>query len=69
MNDERGWVIERYINSELHYWDGRGRDPWTPKHEDAIRLARQQDAEMILSWQLNGQGRTAEHTWMAKPPR
>lgn len=61
---QSGWVIERYINSELFYWEGRSTDRhWSRDHNDAIRFARAQDAGIILAWLLDGQGRAAEHVW------
>jgi hypothetical protein len=65
--NEYGWVIERYINSELHYWSGwakeSGRD-FTRDHFNAIRFARECDAMMVLSHLCDGLGRVAQHGWI-----
>lgn len=63
--EQTGWVIERWVNSELRYWTGGslGRESFLPDNAKAIRFARQQDAAYILSWLLEGQGRVAEHAW------
>lgn len=62
---EVGVVIERHINSELRYFNGRFLDDrgFVPKHEEAIRFAREEDAVVILAWLLGGRGRVAEHIW------
>jgi len=63
--DEIGWVIVRYINSELLYWNGNGvRDiDFEPNNLKAIRFARQVDAAIVLSWMLQGGGKVEEHMW------
>lgn len=61
--DERGWVIERYIHSRLHYWAGRNAEDWRTGNEDALRFARRDDAELMLNYHCDGIGRTAEHVW------
>lgn len=68
MADELGWVIERYINDRLHYWNAgsgmNGRtDGFTDRHEDAVRFCRQEDASMVLFRICGGQGRVAQHSW------
>lgn len=72
--DEKGFVIEKHVNSGLIYWSGRGttgkpEQCWSPKHEDAIRFCRAQDAAFVLAWQLNGDGRVVEHLWSMAAPR
>jgi hypothetical protein len=64
-SDETGWVIERYINSELRYWTGLSDrdDSFLPNHEKAVRFARETDAMIVLVWLLKGHGRAAEHMW------
>jgi hypothetical protein len=76
--DERGWVVEKHINGVLHYWNGRACFSlgqlqrgawWTTAHADAIRFARQEDAAVVLSWLLDGEGRVAEHLWLHPSPK
>lgn len=69
--DESGWVIERYVNSELRYWTGRSvlDVSFLPDNQSAIRFSRHEDAAIVLSWLLGGIGRVAEHMWCpASPP-
>jgi hypothetical protein len=65
--DETGWVIERYVNSELRYWCGHRADDFRPLYDDAIRFAREIDANIVLSRLCDGQGRVAEHKWISPP--
>lgn len=60
-----GFLIERYFNSELRYWNGRSTAAigFTPKHGEACRFARHEDAAIVLSWLLDGNGKVAEHSW------
>lgn len=67
MTNEIGWCIERQINSDLRYWGGRAANHFTPKHDEAIRFARQEDANIVLAWLCDGQGRVAEHAWCSEP--
>lgn len=62
-----GWLIERYINNELRYWGGRAADHFTPKYDEAIRFARDEDANLVLAWLCNGLGRVAQHMWCSTP--
>lgn len=67
--DEYGWLIERYIKDELHYWfpGARGRgfaDDWATDHCYAIRFARREDAMCVLLHACAGEGRVAEHRWI-----
>lgn len=64
VNDERGWLIERHIQSDLHYWAGRSPSDWTKNNLGAVRFARQMDAALILSWLLGGVGNVTEHRWI-----
>lgn len=66
MTDELGYVIERYIDSALYYWNGRteGRGCWSTQHADAVRFSRFQDGAEVLSWCLDGYGRVAQHAWV-----
>jgi hypothetical protein len=71
--EETGYVIEKHINSVLHYWDGHyvkvsESKGWSPKHEDAIRFARFEDASIVLAWLLGGEGNVVSHLWMAETP-
>lgn len=65
---EHGWVIERDLHSQLHYWAGRNSDDWRHSHTDAVRFARRTDAELMLTYHCGGIGRVAEHTWHADGP-
>lgn len=63
--EEIGWVIERHINSELRYWDGRsfGDESFVSDSLKAIRFARSEDAQVVLAWGLKGLGRVGQHMW------
>jgi hypothetical protein len=65
MAHESGWLIERHVNSQLLHFNGKFTDErgFTPKHDDAIRFAREDDASTVLAWLLSGNGRVAEHIW------
>ncbi len=65
MTDETAWVIERDIHSQLHYWAGRNPTDWRTDHMDALRFARQADAELMLTYHCDGIGRVVEHMWCA----
>jgi hypothetical protein len=67
--DESGWVIEKYINGELRYWNGWPLEMscWVTENLRAIRFARETDAAYVLSWLLKGEGRAVEHVWTAPP--
>ena len=60
---EKGWLIERHINSELRYWCGHAAEDFRPQHADAVRFAREEDANIVLAWLCKGVGRVAEHAW------
>lgn len=69
--DERAWLIERYINGTLYFLslslsqitrDGFG---YTTKVDDAMRFAREADAWVALTYLAKGEGRVAEHKWLA----
>lgn len=62
---ESAFVIERYHNSIVEYWNGRFVDArgWETVHESALRFARREDADRVLAWLLDGGGRVAEHFW------
>lgn len=57
------FLIERYVNSELLYWCGRGLGDWRPQASEAVRFARSQDAATVLGWMLSGMGRVTQHWW------
>lgn len=59
---EKGWVIERHIHSQLHYWTGRPNH-WSTKHHDALRFARETDAALMLTYHCEGNGNVVEHLW------
>lgn len=63
---ERGYLIERYINSELRFWNGRATDAtgFVPDSNNATRFARAEDGAIVLSWLLGGNGRVACHEWI-----
>lgn len=66
MSEEHGWVIERHYHSCLHYWTGRAKGQlgeWSSIHADALRLAREDDANAMLSWHCDGIGRVVRHLW------
>jgi len=60
-----GWLIERHVNSDLRYWDGRriGAESFVASADDAVRFARECDAATVLAWCFEGNGRVAEHVW------
>ena len=81
MTDRTGWLIERYYNGALHYWNGRPLDTswvaakdsadinsgaWSEKHSDAIWFADEGSAAIVLSWALGGVGRVAQHMCIQK---
>lgn len=68
MAGQSGWVIERYVNNDLRYWCGHRADDFRPVHTEAIRFARQEDANIVLGWLCEGVGRTAEHRWIDNVP-
>lgn len=60
------WVIE--LPGMPTYWDGRGADTFSYKHEQAVRFARKEDAERVLAWVISQQrrdegARVSEHGW------
>lgn len=80
MTDQSGYLIERYYNGALHYWNGRPRDAawtnssdatdadtaaWTPKADGAVWFSNSDSAAVVLSWCLGGVGRVAEHMMIA----
>ena len=72
MTETTAWLIERHIDSRLHYWTGRLAKEqmcWSSKVTDAVRFARRTDAESILSWHLEGVGNVVEHGWSDMPGR
>ncbi len=68
---EYGWLIERGDSeaSEPKYWAAGQTDPkrpsaWTSNHNQAIRHARKEDAEMVARRILKGVPvRICEHAW------
>lgn len=69
MTEELAWVIERYIYSELHYWSGRiidGRPScvWVKESLEAVRFAREVDAQNMLTCHCAGIGRVTQHAWV-----
>lgn len=61
--NETGWVIERHHNSVLQYWTGEGEDKWSNDSANALRFARFEDGQKIISRFLNGIGNCTEHMW------
>jgi hypothetical protein len=47
--EEYGWLIE-FPGSAPAWWDGRGLDTGVLDANDAVRFARQEDAERVASW-------------------
>lgn len=63
--DEIAWLIERHIASKLHYWTGETRpNPWTTDPNRALRFSRQTDANCMLTWHCEDNGRVVQHLWM-----
>lgn len=64
--EDAGWVIERWVNSDLMYWIGHFTDErgFLPDNQRAIRFAREVDAAAVLSWLLGGQGKVSQHLWI-----
>lgn len=60
-----GWVIELGpLEGHVFYWTGKGRVDFSPRHEDAIRFSRQQDAIIVRDWTLrNPYLRVIQHGW------
>lgn len=69
MSDEIGWVVERYRNGTLEYFEGRGADTWTTKHNDAMRFSREEDASRACAWLCNDMGRATQHGWTPQEER
>lgn len=63
-NEESGWVIERYVNSSICYWEGRSPDGFIPDNAKAIRFSREVDASIVLAWLCGGNGKVSEHMWI-----
>ena len=62
------WLIESIKNSHTVYYTGQTLvGVWSVKHVDAIRFCRMQDAEKILAWHFDGNGRAAEHMLVDMP--
>ena len=57
---EFAWLIE---GNGPRYWDGRNLETMVMDHNDAVRFARKQDAERVISWLLNKELRAVEHGW------
>ena len=60
------WLIE--LNASIPtYWDGRGNETFHYNHNEAIRFARQEDAERVLLWiihaKLRAECKVVEHAW------
>ena len=71
MTEESGWLIERWINSGLQYWNGMFLDSsrgFSSDNQRAVRFAREVDAPPVLSWLLDGQGKVSEHMWIGPEP-
>jgi hypothetical protein len=73
MAEEFGWLIE---TASGEYWNGRNvgpdsRDAFVHNPNDAIRFARQGDAETVRAWLFGQPGRglgwslrSAQHKWI-----
>ena len=66
---EFAWVIESGANPP-EYWNGRAldRSAFTSRHDEAVRFARREDAEVVRCWLVKGGEycRAVEHGWMVK---
>jgi hypothetical protein len=63
--NEFAWLIE----GDANYWDGKYADSrgFTRDINNALRFARQQDAEAVKHWLLQAHSfalRTAQHGWI-----
>ena len=68
--NESGWVIERYIRSDLYYWDGSSEVQnvgFVKEASSAVRFSREEDAMNVLCRLLNGHGRVAQHVFVGEP--
>ena len=67
-----GYVIERFIGSELHYWTGKDIEgglkafPWTTNHMGAIRFSDRGSAEIVLRCLLGNIGSVHDHIWITE---
>ena len=60
------WVIERYQYSALHFWCAfNGKSQWCTRIDDAARFADEESANQVLSHLADGNGRVAEHSYVA----
>lgn len=72
---EPAFVIERWMYSELYYWTGDVTDPqnsnsaFHQKFEKAMRFARAEDAAIILSRFLHGQGKVSKYLFPVNQPK
>lgn len=58
------WVIE--MGSGPAYWDGRGENTFSYRHDEAVRFARFEDAERVRAWMVKPLGsacRSVQHAW------
>lgn len=63
------WLIERKFHGVTHYWTGRPNDHlgvWSTKPDEAMRFARKDDANAMLTWHCEGIGESVEHVWVAQ---
>lgn len=72
MMEETGWLIEREVEGRPHWLSACGAcgtERWTPESLDAIRFARQVDAEamamlLLKSGILENPFAVTEHSWL-----
>lgn len=69
MNGDSSWLIE-FPGSGPAWWDGRGSDTGVLDANDAVRFARQEDAQRVCAW-IIAKGTAAlvtEHCWSPAEP-
>lgn len=61
---EKAWLVEKDIGGfpNYLYCDGIGLLSWTPSNQKAMRFARKEDADSIVSI-VEDADRVAEHMW------
>ena len=68
--DEIGWLIEHQHDGRAYWWTGLG---WTTESLDAVRFAREQDADTIIATRrfaelLDATILVTEHMWWGTVP-
>lgn len=63
MTVETGWLIERLRNDRAEWWTGDG---WTTESLDAVRFAREEDAQKMIwinAYTVFDDAFATEHSW------